>query len=89
MTKSIAIDFAHTAIHCNAICPGTIETPSLMQRISDADEPEQERQRFLARHPLGCLGSPEQVAALAVHLASDEAGFTTAKPLSWTAAVPA
>ncbi|WP_339764558.1 SDR family oxidoreductase [uncultured Hoeflea sp.] len=89
MTKSIATDFAHCGVRCNAICPGTIETPSLRQRISDADQPEQERQKYLARHPLGSLGSPEQVAALAVHLASDEAGFTTGQTFimdgGWTA----
>ncbi|MEQ9446768.1 MAG: SDR family oxidoreductase [Rhodospirillaceae bacterium] len=89
MTKSIATDYAHAGIRCNAICPGTIETTSLEKRISDAEHPEQEREKFLARHPLGYLGSPKQVAALAVYLASHEAGFTTGQTFvmdgGWTA----
>lgn len=77
LTKSVAADFAAKGVRCNAICPGTIDTPSLHDRIRQFDDPVAARAAFIARQPLGRLGKPEEVAALAVHLASDEAAFTT------------
>lgn len=77
LTKSIAKDFVARGIRCNAICPGTIDTPSLGQRMQATGDAEAARRAFVARQPMGRLGSAEEVAALALYLASDEAGFTT------------
>ncbi|NVE94366.1 SDR family oxidoreductase [Altererythrobacter lutimaris] len=78
LTKSIAADFVTKQIRCNAICPGTIETPSLQQRMGAGESAfEANRAAFLARQPGGRFGKPEEVAQLALHLASDEASFTT------------
>jgi 2-keto-3-deoxy-L-fuconate dehydrogenase len=82
LTKSVAADFVTRGIRCNAICPGTVESPSLDQRIAmQAREqglsPEQVRQAFIARQPMGRLGKPEEIAALALYLASDDSAFTT------------
>lgn len=77
MTKSIAIDFISKGIRCNAICPGTVETPSLQDRINASDDPAAARQAFIARQPMGRLGTAEEIAALALYLASDESAYTT------------
>ena len=82
LTKAVAVDFIGQGIRCNAICPGTIETPSLDDRIAAqgvrrVGGSEAARRAFVERQPLGRLGTPEEVAALAVYLASDEAAFTT------------
>jgi len=81
LTKSIALDFIRQGIRCNAICPGTIQSPSLDDRIAALGQTmgsvEKAREAFVARQPLGRLGTAEEIAALAVYLASDEASFTT------------
>lgn len=77
LTKSVAADFVKQGIRCNAICPGTVQTPSLDQRIAAQGGTPEARKAFVERQPLGRLGSPEEIAALAVYLASDESAFTT------------
>ena len=77
LTKAIAADFIRGGIRCNAICPGTVQSPSLDQRIAAQGDVERVRAEFVARQPMGRLGRPEEIAALAVYLASDESSFTT------------
>ena len=77
LTKSVAADFVDKGIRCNAICPGTVDTPSLQQRLHDTGDYEAARQAFVARQPMGRLGRAEEIAALALYLASDDAAFTT------------
>ena len=77
MTKSIAADFAARNIRCNAICPGTVETPSLEDRMKSQGDYESARRAFIARQPMGRLGRPEEIAYLALYLASDESAYTT------------
>jgi 2-keto-3-deoxy-L-fuconate dehydrogenase len=77
LTKSVAADYITRGIRANAICPGTIDTPSLAGRMAAFDDPEAARKEFVARQPMGRFGTAEEIAALAVHLASAESGFTT------------
>jgi 2-keto-3-deoxy-L-fuconate dehydrogenase len=77
LTKSVAADYVGQGIRCNAICPGTVETPSLGERIAASDDPVAAREMFISRQPMGRLGTPAEIAALAVYFASDESAFTT------------
>jgi len=85
LTKSVAADFIRDGIRCNAICPGTIVSPSLEERVAAASKAtgkslEAVRQDFIDRQPMGRLGTAQEVAALALFLASDEASYITGQP---------
>jgi 2-keto-3-deoxy-L-fuconate dehydrogenase len=77
LTKAVAIDFVGRGIRCNAVCPGTVESPSLEDRINAADDPDAARQAFIARQPMGRLGTADEIATMIVHLAGDESSYTT------------
>ncbi len=77
LTMSVAKDFISQGIRCNAIAPATVDTPSLHDRINMAPDPEQALNDFLARQPMGRIGTPEEIALLAVWLASDESSYVT------------
>ena len=77
ITKSVAADYINHGIRCNAICPGTIQSPSLEQRLTDMGDYEVAKKQFVARQPMGRFGEAEEVANLALYLASDASAFTT------------
>lgn len=77
LTKSVAADFVADGVRCNAICPGTVDTPSLQDRINANEDPVAARKAFIARQPLGRLAQAHEIAPLVVFLASDEAAFVT------------
>ena len=76
-TKAVAADYVKQGIRCNAVCPGTIDTPSLRERMSALPDPAQARKDFVARQPMGRLGTTDDIAPLLVYLASDESSFAT------------
>ncbi len=82
LTKSIAIDFVGRGIRCNALCPGTVLTPSWEGRVAAAPKPEKARRDFIARQPMGRLGTAEEIAGFCVYLASDESAFATGQAFS-------
>jgi 2-keto-3-deoxy-L-fuconate dehydrogenase len=77
LTKSVAADYVADGIRCNALCPGTVDTPSLQDRINANADPEAARKAFIARQPMGRLAQAEEIAPLVVFLASDESIFVT------------
>jgi NAD(P)-dependent dehydrogenase (short-subunit alcohol dehydrogenase family) len=87
-TKAIAVDFIGKKIRCNAICPATVDTPSLAERISAFPDPAEARKQFLARQPMGRFATAEEIAELAVYLACDETAFMTGQAIvidgGWT-----
>ena len=84
LTKSVAIDFITKGIRCNCICPGTVQSPSLEDRLQTLGKQvggyEEARKQFIARQPMGRIAAPEEIAALTVYLASDESAFITGQP---------
>ena len=84
LTKSVAIDYITRGIRCNCICPGTVESPSLEQRLQEMGKKvgsyDEARKQFVARQPMGRIAKAEEIAALVVYLASDESAFTTGQP---------
>lgn len=82
LTKSLAMDFIGQGIRANAICPGTVETPSWHQRVAQSPDPEQALKDFIARQPMGRVGKPEEIAALAAYLAADESAYLTGQAIA-------
>jgi 3-hydroxybutyrate dehydrogenase len=82
LTKAIAADFVKKNIRCNSIAPGTVFSPSWQDRVNQSPDPVQAKKDFIARQPMGRLGTAEEIAAVAVYLASDDASFTTGTTIS-------
>jgi 2-keto-3-deoxy-L-fuconate dehydrogenase len=82
MTKAIAADFVKDGVRCNAICPGTVESPSLQQRLAATGDYDAAHAAFTARQPMGRFGKPEEIAAMVAYLASDAAAFTTGQAIA-------
>lgn len=82
LTKSVAADYIDKGVACNAVCPGTVDTPSLGERIAAFDDPEAARKGFIARQPMGRLAEAHEIAKLVVYLASDEAAFVTGQAIA-------
>ena len=82
LTKSIAADYITNGIRCNAICPGTVDSPSMHQRLRDTGDYETALAAFVDRQPMGRIGTAEEIAAMAVYLASDDSQFTTGQALA-------
>jgi 2-keto-3-deoxy-L-fuconate dehydrogenase len=81
LTKSVAVDFAKSGVRCNALCPGTVDTPSLRGRMAQSADPRAALAAFVARQPMGRLGEAHEIASAAVYLASDESRFMTGQIL--------
>ncbi|EDL82248.1 3-hydroxybutyrate dehydrogenase, type 2 (predicted), isoform CRA_a [Rattus norvegicus] len=81
LTKSVAADFIQQGIRCNCVCPGTVDTPSLQERIQARDDPKEALKAFLNRQKTGRFASAEEVALLCVYLASDESAYVTGTPV--------
>jgi len=77
LTKSLAADFVCRKVRVNAICPGTVETPSWHDRVNESQDPDAAKKNFIARQALGRLGKPDEISALVTYLASDESAYTT------------
>jgi 2-keto-3-deoxy-L-fuconate dehydrogenase len=77
LTKAVAADFAKDGVRCNAICPSAVDSPSMRSRIDNTPDPQATRAMFSQRQPLGRMGRPEEIALMAVYLASDESAFVT------------
>lgn len=77
LTKAVAADFVSQGIRCNAVCPGTVQSPSLDERLAATGEYEAVKKKFIARQPIGRIGTPKEIAELVLYLASDAAAYTT------------
>ena len=82
LTKGVAADFVARGVRCNAICPGTVDTPSLADRINANEDPAEARRNFVARQPMGRLAQAHEIAPLVVFLASDDSAFVTGQAYS-------
>ena len=81
LTKSVAADYVSKGITCNALCPGTVDTPSLQDRINAFEDPHEARKMFVERQPMGRLATAEELVEMVVYLASDSASFVTGQTM--------